>query len=128
MPSSTGIYRILVGDNEPMVTRFLKEALSQAGHFVDVAQTGEDAKAKLESAEFGILILDLGLSNHSGLQILQDLRRRGRRTGVILTSTGPSEEAHKACEEYQRVQFLQKPFGLMELRIALERVSNVVKC
>ena len=128
MPSSTGIYRILVGDNEPMVTRFLKEALSQAGHFVDVCQTGEEAESKLKSAEFGILILDLGLSNHSGLQILQDIRQRGRRTGGILTSTGPSEEAQKACEEFERVQFLQKPFGLTELRTALERVSNVVKC
>ena len=127
MGSSSGIYRILVADSEPMVGTLLRTALSGDGHFVKVVQDGHEARRKLEEDGFSVLILDLKLPGVSALEILQEFRAAGRKAAVILTTTGSKAEAEQACKDFDRVVFLQKPFGLPELRNTLEGVTSKIK-
>ena len=126
MGSSSGIYRILVADNEPMVGKLLKIALSEDGHYVEVVQDGHDAMRKLEKGSFSVYILDLKLSGVSALEILRKSRESGHHAAVILTTTGPKAEAKEACSNFERVVCIQKPFGLSELRAILQSVTEKI--
>ena len=128
MGNSTGIHRILVADSNPLVSRCFKEVLSPLGHFVDFCQTPEESLIRLKDDKFSILIMDIQPPKGCGLEILREIRGQKRETSVILTSIWPSDEAKRACRDFDRVQFLQKPFGLIELRTAVERIGDPMSC
>ena len=127
MGSSIGVYRILVADADIMVGQFRRNALTQLGHFVDLAQDAKDVRRKLQEGNLDVLITDLELPDGSGLDILREARAGGKQVGVILTSVRSSLEAEQACRDFERVKFLRKPFGLTELYAALDDVGGTSK-
>ena len=128
MGSSKGIYHILAGESEIAEQCFLKNALTQLGHFVEIVATGDQARLKLRQGSFSILILDLNLPHANGMEILRELRAEGHRPGVIFTAIAPEPGDRKACEEFDRVEFLQKPYRVDELKTAIGRISAAVMC
>ena len=109
-----------------MVGQLLKIALSEDGHYVEVVQDGHDAMRTLEESSFSVHILDLKLSGVSALEILRKSREAGHHAAVILTTTGPKAEANEACRDFERVVYIQKPFGLSELRATLRSVTEKI--
>ena len=128
MGSSKGIYRIMVGESEVVEQCFLRNALIQLGHFVEICATGDQALLKLNQGSFSILILDLNLPHANGMEILRVMRAQGRKPGIIFTALSPEPGDRKACAEFDRVEFLQKPYRLDELKTAISRVSTGVMC
>ena len=128
MGSSKGIYHILAGESEVAEQCFLRNALTQFGHFVEIVSTGDQARLKLAQGSFSILILDLNLPNANGMEILRELRSAGRQPGVIFTALAPEPGDRQACKEFDRVEFLQKPYRIEELRAAIGRISTAVMC
>ena len=107
---------------------FLRNALTQFGHFVEVVDNGDLAREKLQRGSFSILILDLNLPRSDGMEILRELRGAGRQPGIIFTSISPQPGDIEACKEFDRVEFLQKPYRLDELQTAISRISTAVMC
>jgi len=91
--------RILVVEDDAMVSRLVREVLKADGYAVDVAGTGEEGRLLAFVNEYDGIVLDLHLTDRHGLTILQELRREGRQTPVlILTSSGDESEIVRALD------------------------------
>ncbi|HEX5744678.1 MAG TPA: response regulator [Archangium sp.] len=111
--------RILIVEDEEVLTDSLQDILEGEGHQVLTARNGMDALDTLEHEPLDLVLLDLMLPLVDGLQVLEALRRDTPATAVlVVTSCG--REALKG----QPVQgFLRKPFSLEAL---LRAVKNVL--
>lgn len=91
--------RILVVEDDAMVARLVRAVLTAAGYAVDVASTGEEGRLLAFVNEYDGIVLDLHLDDRHGLTILQELRREGRQTPVlILTGSGEESEMVRALD------------------------------
>lgn len=113
--------RILVADDEPVIGSLLRESLALAGHEVDVSQDGRDALRRYHPGEYDLLILDSMLPRRSGLEVVVQIRNSGDGVPIILTSTGAGMGRVESFAFTYRVELLQKPFGVRDLRAAVER-------
>ena len=69
--------RLLVVEDEPRISEILKQALPQAGFIADFVSLCADGRAALASCPYDAAILDLGLPDGDGLQLLSEVRRAG---------------------------------------------------
>jgi len=127
MPSSKGIYRVLVADDEPQIASLIKQTLNLDGHFVTVCNDGLEALKAVRAAKYSALVLDILMPRKTGVQVLLDLRNDGDEVPVVLMSSFISDDAKSACDGLERVAFLQKPFGISDLRAAIESVAGTIK-
>ncbi|HKM73238.1 MAG TPA: response regulator transcription factor [Stellaceae bacterium] len=110
---------LLVEDNERFAA-LLKRGLSAAGFVVDVLATADDAAAALRTSRFEIVVLDLGLPDADGLEVLTEMRRRGDPTPVlILTARGGLKDRVTGLQSGAD-DYLVKPFALEELIARLQ--------
>src|SRR6478735_9815608 len=68
--------RLLVAEDDPILSDALSHALRAAGHAVDAVADGAAADAALATSPFDVVILDLGLPRMDGLEVLRRLRSR----------------------------------------------------
>lgn len=118
----------LVADDEPQIGHLLRDALAQIGYVADVVQDGESASRRLADKEYSLLISDVMMPLKTGIELVRDLRARGRETPVVLMSSFLSDEALTACSKLEHLAFLQKPFSLSDLRRAIERANSSIRC
>ena len=78
--------RILISEDDAALAEALRFALTQSGFAVDWVANGLEADEALKGAEFGLLILDLGLPKIDGLEVLRRLRRRNSTLPVLILS------------------------------------------
>src|SRR5436853_4017235 len=78
--------RILVVDDDKSILKLVTRVLRDDAYAVDTAATGEEARTLALVNEYDGIILDLQLGDRHGFEILQELRRAGRRTPVLLYS------------------------------------------
>src|SRR5690349_8525082 len=90
--------RILLVEDDTSLGEGLRKGLIQEGYTVDWLKDGLIADQTIKNEQFEIIVLDLGLPNLSGIQILKNLRGRGEITPVLILT------AHESIE--QRVQGL----------------------
>src|ERR1700677_4739702 len=76
--------RVLVVEDDRMIAKGLHTALRQDGYAVDGVSDGRSASEALRTSTFDLVLLDLGLPERDGLEVLRDLRRRGDATPVII--------------------------------------------
>ncbi len=105
---------LLIEDHKPL-SRALRQGLEEEGFAVDVANDGTEGDFKARSAQYDVIILDLMLPGIDGLTLLQNWRRDGMTTHVlILTARGTIEEKVKGLN-LGADDYLIKPFELEEL-------------
>ncbi len=110
---------VLVEDNE-RVAALLKQGLATAGFTVDILTTAADATAALRLSRCDIVILDLGLPDADGLDVLAEMRQRGDATPVlILTARGSLKDRVNGLQSGAD-DYLVKPFALEELVARLQ--------
>ena len=113
-PAGPGAIRILVVDDEPQIRRFLDIALRAQGYRVQSAETGEAGLAALATQGADLVILDLGLPDRDGYDVLTDLRQWSQVPVILLTVR--SGEAEKvAALDAGANDYVTKPFGAQEL-------------
>ncbi len=106
--------RILVVDDEPQIQRFLKPALSAAGYDVIEAATGAEALKAVATAAPDLVILDLGLPDMDGKDVIASLR--GWSTIPIVILSARDRESEKiAALDLGADDYVEKPFGIGEL-------------
>lgn len=106
--------RILVVDDEPQIQRFLKPALKAAGYDVVEAATGGEALKAVATAAPDLVILDLGLPDMDGKEVVTSLR--GWTTIPIIILSARERESEKiAALDLGADDYIEKPFGIGEL-------------
>ena len=125
MPGTPSVLRVLVADDEPAVSRLVKESLTLAGFSVDLSEDGRDALARYRPGCYDLLILDSMLARRSGLEVVVQLRNSGDGVPIILTSASAAGMGRVEPFAFTyRVELLRKPFGLRDLRAAVERATR----
>jgi two-component system KDP operon response regulator KdpE len=108
------VERILVVDDEPQIQRFLRPALNAAGYEVVAAATGAEALKAAATAAPDVVILDLGLPDMDGKEVIARLRAWSDVPIVILSAR--DREAEKiAALDLGADDYIEKPFGIGEL-------------
>jgi len=118
---------ILVVDDEPKILQLCRDYLERAGFDVATTGLGEAALATLRAARPDLVVLDLGLPDRDGLDVIRILRRESNIPIIILTARG--EESDRLVGlELGADDYIVKPFSPKELvarvRAVLRRVEG----
>src|SRR5713101_4856264 len=126
MNQSTGA-RVLVVDDEPAIQRVVRTNLSGHGFRVDTAASGEEALDASLRVRPDLVLLDLGLPDMDGLEVIRAIRERGSTPIVVLSARG-AERDKVAALDLGADDYLTKPFGVNELlarvRVALRHAAK----
>jgi two-component system KDP operon response regulator KdpE len=106
--------RILVVDDEPQIQRFLKPALTAAGYEPLQALTAAEAERIVATGAPDLMILDLGLPDKDGKNVIRDLRAWSQLPIVVLSARDQEAEKIEALD-LGADDYVEKPFGIGEL-------------
>ena len=119
--------RVLVVDDEPQIQRFLHVALTAAGYEVLTAETGSQALRQVATAAPDLIVLDLGLPDRDGKEVLREIREFSQTPVIILSARDRESEKIEALD-LGADDYVEKPFGIGELtarlRAALRRRAS----
>ncbi len=118
-----GRLKILVADDEEAIRRFLQASLSAYQHTILEAETGEQALQLLAEQRPNLLILDLGLPDLDGVDVVREARRFSSIPIIILSVRNREEDKIDALDAGAD-DYLTKPFGVGEL---LARIRGVMR-
>lgn len=107
--------RILIAEDEPRFASFLEKGLRANGFTTTVAKDGNQAVEMANSNNFDLLILDLGLPDKDGWQVLEELRSRGEWLPIIILTARDRISDKVAGLEGGADDYLTKPFRFEEL-------------
>jgi DNA-binding response OmpR family regulator len=108
--------RLLVVEDDRMLSELVRRSLVEAGFAVDVASDGEQAEALAFVNDYDGIVLDLMLPRKSGLQLLQQMRREGRTTPTLILTGRRAKEDIVRGLDVGADDYLTKPFDLDELK------------
>jgi two-component system KDP operon response regulator KdpE len=111
----TGPVRVLVVDDEPPIRRFLRTSLGVEGYHILEAENGQAAINLIERNPPDIVILDLGLPDIDGVDVIQRLRERGSTVPIIVLSSRTDETGKVRALDLGADDYVTKPFGTDEL-------------
>jgi two-component system OmpR family response regulator len=116
--------RVLVAEDDNRTADYLVRGLTESGHIVDRVADGEAAMAMAVEGIYDALILDRKLPGMDGLTIVRHLRRRDRKTLVLMlsgvaTTAARVEGLQAGCDDY-----LAKPYSFSELLARLEALGR----
>jgi two-component system KDP operon response regulator KdpE len=106
--------RVLVIDDEPPIRKLLRMGLSTQGYEVLEAPSGKTALELLDQAP-GLIILDLGLPDIQGLDLLQIIRARSEGVPIVVLSSRGDEAGKVQALDLGADDYVTKPFGMDEL-------------
>ncbi len=107
--------RLLVIEDEERLVEVLKSALGRAGFVVDAVETAADAREALALVAYDAAILDLGLPDGDGLEILAEARRNGRNIPALVLTARDTVEDRVRGLDAGADDYLIKPFAMTEL-------------
>jgi DNA-binding response OmpR family regulator len=116
--------RLLLVEDDRMIGDSLRNALRQSGFAVDLVRDGRAAESTIASERFDLVLLDLGLPQRDGMEVLQAMRARGDRTPVIVLTARDTLAARVGGLDAGADDYIVKPFELDEL---LARIRAVVR-
>jgi two-component system, OmpR family, KDP operon response regulator KdpE len=106
---------VLIVDDEPAILRFLRAGLGSQGYFVIDAQSGQAAIDALRRNRVDLIVLDLGLPDIDGLEVIRRIRDDGSAVPIIVLSSREDEAAKVRALDLGADDYLTKPFGMDEL-------------
>ena len=116
--------RILLVEDNQSLRKGITYRLTDDGHGVDALGDGDEADAFLRQEACDLVILDINLPGRDGLQILNDLRRRGDPRPVILLTARSSTSDRVAGLDAGADDYLVKPFAMDELAARVRALSR----
>lgn len=111
-------YTILVVDDEPPILRFLRASLRAAGHEVLTAENADNALSTFAIENPDVVILDLGLPDRSGFEVISAIRKHSRVPIIVLSARDDERSKVKALD-LGADDYIGKPFGMAELMARL---------
>jgi two-component system, OmpR family, copper resistance phosphate regulon response regulator CusR len=112
--------RLLVVEDEAKAANFLLRGLSEHGYVVDVARDGHEGLSFAEAGDHSLVLLDVMLPGLDGFQIVEALRRRGRRVPVLMLTAREDVDDRVRGLRAGADDYLVKPFAFSELLARVE--------
>jgi two-component system copper resistance phosphate regulon response regulator CusR len=119
-----GTMRLLLVEDDMPIREFLGRALSEAGFKVDVAADARTAESLALQGVHDVFIIDLGLPDRDGLDLIASCRAQGSNAPVLILSARRSVDERVRGLEQGGDDYLTKPFAFAEL---LARLRNLLK-
>ncbi len=114
--------RVLLVEDDHMIAEGLQTALRAAGFAVDWMRDGRSASGALQTSVFDAVLLDLGLPQRDGIDVLRDLRKRGNATPVIILTARDEIQHRIAGLDAGADDYIVKPFDLDEVMARMRSV------
>ena len=124
MTPRAGPTRILAVDDEPAILRFLQATLESQGYIVRTAANGRTALELLRKNMADLMILDLGLPDMDGLEVVSRVREADKNLPIIILSSRDNERAKVAALDLGADDYVTKPFGIDEV---LARIRTALR-
>jgi two-component system, OmpR family, KDP operon response regulator KdpE len=115
---------ILVVEDEPPLRRLLRTSLSAQGYRILEAGTGQGALDGLARDAPEVVLLDLGLPDLDGLEVIRRIRASGSKTPIIVISSRGDERGKVRALDLGADDYVTKPFGMAEL---LARIRTALR-
>jgi DNA-binding response OmpR family regulator len=118
--------RILLVDDDPLITQLMIDMLSLDGHDVDTAPNGIAALNKVQRKRYNLILTDLHMPELDGVGLYRELGRRQAHPQhkiIFLTGTTGVSEGHRIVKE-TGLPLLRKPFNLVELLSLVRKVLD----
>jgi DNA-binding response OmpR family regulator len=116
--------KILLAEDDRKLLRHLAAGLREAGHTVDCAQDGAEARWAAENATHDVLVLDIMMPQLDGVTLLRGLRRRGLTVPAIFITARGEVRDRVAGLDAGADDYLVKPFSLDELLARLRALGR----
>ena len=107
--------RILIVDDEPAIRRFLHTSLTAQGYRVIEVADGASALHSIKTNPVDVVVLDLGLPDISGFDIISKLRDEGSVVPIVVLSSRTDEGGKVKALDLGADDYVTKPFGIDEL-------------
>ncbi len=116
--------RILLVEDDKMIAEAVSNGLKTARYAVDWVNNGNTAEQALNSQQYDLVLLDLGLPGQDGLQVLKHLRQEKNNTPVLIVTARDDLDCRLAGLDGGADDYIIKPFDLSEL---LARIRAVLR-
>lgn len=116
--------RILIIDDERILTDFLKPSLEDEGYTVDIAEDGKDGYYLAETNGYDLIILDLNLPKESGCDICRKLRADGFDVPILVLSAKTELPDKIGLLNMGADDYMTKPFSFEELLARIQAISR----
>ncbi|CAJ1583779.1 response regulator transcription factor [[Mycobacterium] wendilense] len=123
--------RILIAEDEPRISSFIRKGLTANGFAVTEVTDGADAYAYARTGDFDLMVLDIGLPRMDGFEVLRRLRGENHQIPVVMLTARTSVADTVAGLEGGADDYMPKPFRFEELlarirlRLATDRVGEL---
>ncbi|MBD1161795.1 response regulator transcription factor [Pelagibacterales bacterium SAG-MED15] len=117
---------ILVVDDDDGIRELLKKYLNEKNFLVTTAENAENAKEKISSIKFDLIILDIMMPGKSGLDFISVEKKKINTPVILLTAKGEVEERVKGLE-VGADDYLSKPFDPKELVLRIRNIISKTK-
>ena len=117
---------ILVVDDDDGIRSLVKKYLNENNYLVTTASSAEDAAEKINIIEFDLIILDIMMPGKSGLEFIDENKKKLNTPIILLTAKGEATERIKGLE-IGADDYLPKPFEPKELVLRIKNIINKTK-
>ena len=118
---------ILIIDDEPSILESLNMFLTEKGHFVLTAQTGEKGLELFSNHSFHVVIMDIRLPDINGLDILQTMIKKNNRSKIIMITAFQDMETTIVAIKRGAFDYLHKPLDVDKIEKAVNRAVNILE-
>lgn len=128
--------KILITEDDSLLQKGLYSALTAEGFTCEIAENGKQANQLIETYEFSLVILDLGLPDYDGLHLLTQWRKQKKPIPVLILTARDTIEDRVEGLDLGADDYLVKPFALTELLARIRALirrnhghsDNVIEC
>ncbi len=116
--------RILLVEDDRMIGTAIEQALRDAAYAVDWVRDGQTALSTLQTQDYGVVLLDLGLPKKDGLEVLRSIREKDNGVPVVIVTARDALEDRLLGLDGGADDYVLKPFEMAEL---LARMRAVIR-
>ncbi len=116
--------RLLIVEDDPLIGDGLVAGLTREGYSADWVEDGQSAIHAVEVNDYDLAILDLGLPDLTGLDVLAGLRRTGKPTAVLILTARDGIDDRVVGLDSGADDYLVKPFDMEELKARLRSLQR----
>lgn len=117
---------IMILDDEPIVGKRLKTALSKHGFQVETFEDPVSAVKRLGEKTFDIVVTDVRMEEVDGIQVLERIMANSDRTKVIVITGYATVEVAREAQVKGAFDFIAKPFKPNDLRAVIDRAAKAL--
>src|SRR5882724_7497302 len=116
--------KVLIVEDEKTMALEMEAFLKKSSYLCDLAYTAKQAGKMMEDNSYSFILLDLGLPDRDGLEVLREAKKNCLTASyIILTARGDLEDRIKGLD-LGADDYLPKPFSLLELQSRMQAISR----